>query len=249
MSGTSPTATTAATAAAAATNPNVFKNKITAIWNSYPGAVLMELLRLYPDGLLLGTALFAFVTQNFAYAMFSLIVLESIAISIGLNKVFSFVDLGRTIPGKGANEEVCRSAFQSPTAEGLANMFEFGALSGFPSTHMFVASSAISYVMNAMMDLKNELSALGPEYATKFYVGLVLSIVFLLIIGLYRFNYNCEGMGNLMISLLLGLAFGYAFVQQNKVWFGRESLNIVNIPLFKYRDTNGKPIYICPTSN
>ncbi len=238
----------AQTATAAATNPSLFKNKITEFLNGYPGAVIMELLRLFPDGLLLGAGLFAFITQNFAYTMFFFIIFESIVASIALNRTFSFIDLGRTLMSPGSKNPECRSGFQSPTAEGLANMFEFGALSGFPSTHMFVTSSAISYVLFAMNEVKNELSALGPEYATRFYLGLMLSILFILVMGFYRLSYNCDGVGTLIGSLIIGGLFGYAFVQQNVALFGRESVNILNIPLFKFKDSNGKPIYICPTS-
>ena len=248
----STSSTTAAASAPAAgvkaAQKNAFLTNFVEIVNDYPGSVMQELLRLYPDGLLLGSGLFALLTQNFAYAMFFVIVLESLLVSVGLNKLFSFVDLARTKMTKDAISEPCRSGFQSPTADGLANLFQFGAVSGFPSTHMFVGSSSISYIIFSMQNLINELSVLGPEYSTRYYVGIIFAAILLFIIAFYRLQNNCEGVGTILVSLLLGVVFGYAFYLQNSTIFGRESINVLNIPLFKNRDINGKPIYICPTS-
>lgn len=236
-------------AAAAATNPKLLLNTLTSFFNNYPGAVTTEVFRLFPDGLLLGSGIFALVTQNLAYTMFFIVVLESMAMNIGLNKLFSFIDLGRTKMTSKSIDQACRSGFQSPTAEGLANMFELGGLSGFPSTHLFVAASAVSYIIFSMQEVVKELSALGPEYSQRYYTGIALSILLLLLIFWNRFSNSCEGFGVLLVSLVLGIFIGWLLMQQNLTLVGREGVNILNIPLFKYKDIQGNPIYICPTSN
>lgn len=234
------------TTAVANAQKNPFYTDVKGLVNNNIGSVMNESLRLFPDGLLLGSALFALLTQNFAYVMFFIVVLESFLVSIGLNRAFSFIDLGRTKLTKGSVTDKCNSGFQSPTAEGLANMFQFGAVSGFPSTHLFVGASSFSYIVFSMSNLIQELSALGPEYSTRYYIGLGLGALLLLILSVHRLSYDCEGFGTILISIILGIGFGYGFYIQNTMIAGRESVNILNIPLFKYKDSEGKPIYICP---
>ena len=94
---------------------NLFK-----VVENYPGAGLKEIIRILPDGLLLGSGLLAILTQNYAYSILCMTIFEALFITVGLRKLFSYIDLPNTLPtGKSASEN-CVSGFVSPSLDTLS---------------------------------------------------------------------------------------------------------------------------------
>ena len=233
--------------AAAPETKKTFFDKFAEFMDAYPGSALRETLRLIPDGLFLGTGFFALITQNFPLAMMFLALFEALLITVGLQNITSYIDLPATAPNPQAKSLRCLSGFQSPTLEQLSFFFKLNVKSAFPSPPVFIATVAYSYVIAAMQGFTAEIQELGSSFSTRYYIGILLSGISLFILTLFRLLNNCEGVGVLAMSLIFGFAVGLILCWQNNTIFGRESTNILGIPIFKNRTEDGKPIYVCPT--
>lgn len=224
-----------------------FIKKFGELLDSYPGAGFREVVRLIPDGLFLGVGLFSLLSQNYPMAILFATLFETLFIVVGLQNLFGYLDLPNLLPTAESVSKQCVSGFQSPTLETLSFFFRLPVQSSFPSAPVFVLTTAISYVISAMQGFSNEISEMGPGYSTRYYIGLLLSVFVLMLVTLFRFLNNCEGAGVLAISLLFGFLLGITLCWQNNTLFGRESTNILGVPIFASRTADGKPIYICPT--
>ena len=219
-------------AATGATAQLDFFGKFAKILDNYPGAGLREVIRLTPDSLLLGTGFFALITQNFALGMLFASLFETAFITVGLQSLFGYIALKDNPP--------------NPTLQSMSSFFKVAPQSSFPSPPIFILTTAVMYVITAMQGFSQELSELGPGYSSRYYIGFFLSLVVLFIASAYRFLTGCDGFGTIILSLLFGLALGITLCWQNNSLFGRESTNILGIPMFANRTADGKPIYICP---
>lgn len=225
-----------------------FINQFGVVLDSYPGSALREVIRLAPDGLFLGTGLFSILTQNYAFGILFATLFEILFITVGLQKLMTFIDLPNTLPKADAIGKACKSGFQSPTLDNLSLFFKLGVKSSFPSAPVFVLASAMSYIISSMQGFNAELNELGSAFSTRFYLGAVLSLLVLLIVSAHRFLNNCEGMGVIFLSLLLGFGAGAVLSWQNFSLFGPEAVNVMGIPYFSNTAADGKPLYICPPS-
>lgn len=226
-----------------------FIDKFADLLDAYPGAGLREVIRLIPDGLFIGTGLFALLTQNYPMAILFLTIFEALFITVGFQNLSGYIALPETLPTEGSVSQACISGFQSPTLQTLSYFFKLPIVSSFPSPPVFIATTAFTYVLSSIQQFSAELSELGPGFSTRYYIGIILSVASLLLITTYRFLSKCDGMGVILMSLLLGFALGLALCFQNVTFFGKESVNFLGVPTFKDRTAEGKPIYICPTGN
>ena len=65
----------------------------------------------------------------------------------------------------------------------------------------------------------------------------------------FRYSYGCESFGTLLVSLFAGGFMGLAVLQQNKLLFGRDSINILNLPMIQTMEERGKPMFVCAPAN
>jgi hypothetical protein len=247
MAAVAPVAAAAAAAVAAPDLSMPFIKNLFKIVENYPGAGLKEIIRILPDGLLLGSGLLAILTQNYAYSILCMTIFEALFITVGLRKFFSYMDLPNTLPtGKSASEN-CVSGFVSPSLDTLSFFFNMSAESAFPSVPVFIFSIVSSYLVFSMMKFIPELNELGSAFSARFYLGLIMSFIMLFIVSMVRMINNCESFGVILMSLLVGYGLGYVFYYQNLHLFGTQSVNIMNIPFFTNKTDSGQPLYICPT--
>jgi hypothetical protein len=66
---------------------------------------------------------------------------------------------------------------------------------------------------------------------------------------MFRYNYGCESFGSLLVSLILGAVMGMALVFQNQALFGRDSINVLNLPIIQSSLEKGRPMYVCGPSD
>lgn len=228
--------------------PQEYMKRFGELMDSYPGAGLREGIRLIPDGLFLGVGLFSLLSQNYPMAILFATLFETLFIIVGLQNLFGYLDMPNLFPSLDSTSKECVSGFQTPTLQTLSFFFKLPIKSAFPSPPVFTLATAISYILSCMQGFANEISELGPGFSTRYYLGLLMSLMVLFIVTLYRFLNNCEGAGVLTLSLLFGTLLGMIFCYQNNALFGRESTNILGVPVFANRTADGKPIYICPTN-
>ena len=120
------------------------------------------------------------------------------------------------------------------------------ATSALPSSPIFILTTATSYIIGSMYSQKQELEALGPAYSARFYIAIAASTLLLFAVSMYRMSNSCEGLGVILMSIILGIIVGGLIVFQNNQLFGRDATNLTGIPLLKERTRDGRPLYVCP---
>lgn len=209
-----------------------------------PVSLVQEMIRIFPDGIIMGMGFFALITLSAPYGVFFGSLLESLLPFFGLrilNDYLGFVDTSKVTPNLQ-----CVSGFMSNDIESLT-MFGKGMLSMFPSSHLYIICVASSYVMSILMRFSDELEIMGPNYSSRFYIAALSLPIFILFVALFRIYFNCDDFGSLFFSIVFGTIVGAILVEQNYRLFGLSSLNIIGIPVLHKRTADGSKLYICPT--
>lgn len=219
-------------------------------WDNASGIfkpLVAEVFRLMPDGVLFGSAFFALLSQSYPMAIFVVTMLEATLVASGLQKMMTYTDLARTLPSLPEDMSKCYPSTFAPSLETLMTLNRDTLSSAFPSFPIFFMSTAAAYIVGAMWSIKRELEALGSEYAARFYIAIFVSALLLFATMTYRLAYGCDGVGILIITLLLGLTVGGLLSYQNVYLLGRDAVNFAGVPLLVERTKDGKPLYVCTT--
>ena len=219
---------------------------ITDIWSNYVKPLGEEQFRLLPDSILFGSAILAFLTQSFSMVIFFITMVETAGINSGLQYLFNYLDPNVGTPTVASATPQCRAGFLKQSLESLSTLSGSNISGAFPSAPLFFLSTASSYILSSLFGLRDELEGLGPEYSARFYFALFATFFFLLMVTFYRLANSCETVGVATISLLLGGFLGSILVLQNWMLLGKDSVNMIGVPLLRERTSDKKPIYICP---
>lgn len=213
-----------------------------------PLAVIRESIRIFPDSLVMGVGFYSVLTMSFAFGMFFIALLESLAVFHGLRYANSVVGFASVLPTRASLTKACTTGFSSITMESLS-MFGAGLRSAFPSAPMFILGVATSYILYSMSVLAEEIQVLGEEYSKRFYFAAIGFPILITFVGLFRAFYDCDYFSTMLVSVLLGGILGVALVEQNRRLLGESSLNLMGIPLLKRRTASGDKLYVCPTQS
>ncbi len=209
-----------------------------------PFAVVKESVRIFPDSLVMGVGFYSVLTMSFAFGMFFVALMESLAVFHGLRYANSVVGFAAILPTRASLTKSCTTGFSSITMESLS-MFGSGLRSAFPSAPLFILGVACSYILMSMIALKEELEVLGEEYTKKFYFAAIGFAVLTAFVMAFRAFYECDYMTTMIASLLIGAVVGAVLVEQNRRVFGESSLNLMGVPLLKKRTATGEKLYVC----
>ena len=214
-------------------------------FNTVIRPVLLESARILPDSIVLGTAILSAISLSKSYVvllftMFELMFVQRIAAML----IGSIAPLGA---GKEALQRICEPGFQYPNLMRISLLETIGTPSMFPSPVIFFFSGVLSYLMTAMQQFSKEIKSFNSDIGIRTNMALFLSFTFMLAMVLFRYTYGCETPGSILSSLVLGYLFGIILVFQNEGLFGRDGINILNLPMIQ--PTRGKPVYVCAPSN
>lgn len=204
----------------------------------YPGAVLGELVRVLPDGLVFMSALFSVLTLSLPQFVLFISLLES----IGVFYLFRNITFLKHLPKFYSDE--CRSGFQTANFSTLS-LFTLDNKSAFPSAPLYMTSVAAAYLFNSVSMQMKELEVLGTEYTLRFFLSVMMMCVVLFFLGSYRMYYDCESVTVVILSILAGLAVGTILIKQNNALFGPDSINLSGIPLLRNKTATGDTMYVC----
>ena len=219
-------------------------------WSNATGLVkplISEIFRLMPDSVLFGSLFFALMSQSYPMAMFVVSMLEASLVGIGLQKLMTYVDFARTLPNLTEDPGKCVPSTFAPSLESVMTLNRESLSSAFPSFPIFFMSTASAYIVGSVWSQQRELQALGPEYAARFYIAVAVTLLLLFATITYRLAYQCDGVGILIVTTIIGFALGGLLIYQNNYLLGRDSTNFSGIPLLKERTKDGKPLYVCST--
>ena len=219
---------------------------ITDLWSNTIKPLGEEEIRLLPDSIVFGSLLLAFLTQSFSMVIFFVSMLETAAIHTGLQSLFGYLDTARLVPTVAAATPQCRAGFMKRTLESMSILSNANVTGAYPSPSLFFLATACSYILSSLYGLREELEGLGPEYSARFYFAIVASFLFLLMVTFYRLANSCDTVGVATMSLLMGGFLGSLLVLQNWMLLGKDSVNMIGVPLLRERTADKKPIYVCP---
>jgi hypothetical protein len=226
-------------------------NNVQSIWNTYLVPNFQEQLRLVPDSIIFGSFFIALLTQSYSTVMFAVAMLEAGVAGGLLQALFTYLDIFHTGPSIPDKPSACVSSYSTPTLETLFTVCKeklcgSKIASGVPSFPIYFLATAISYVISSLYSQKEELEALGPAYAARFYIAIFVSFLLLLLLCFYRVANGCDGLGTIVLSLLFGFLIGGLLFYQNMSLLGRDATNMAGVPLLRERTRDGKPLYVCP---
>ena len=114
---------------------------------------------------------------------------------------------------------------------------------------MFFLVGLVTYIISSIQQFKQEITTLGGDVNLRTIIASVLSIIFIIFMFIYRIVYGCDSFGNILLTMIFGLVAGIALMYQNLALFGRDGVNVLNMPLIVSAAESGKPMYVCaPTS-
>ena len=208
-----------------------------------PVSLVQEMIRIFPDGIIMGMGFFALITLSFPYGTFFGSLVESLLPFYALRTANSYLNF--VSPNKGTPNTQCVSGFMSNNIESLT-LFGSGMKSEFPSAHLYIISVASSYIMSILFRFAKELELMGSNYSSRFYIASLSLPILITCIALFRIYFGCDDFGVLFFSIIAGLIVGVILVEQNYRLFGLSSLNIIGIPVLHKRTADGQSLYICP---
>lgn len=209
--------------------------------------LVSEIFHLLPDSILFGSAFFALISQSYPMTIFVASMFESSFIAIALKKLMTYMDIARSLPTLSEDPQKCMPSTFAPSLESVIGFSRDSIESGFPSFPIFFMSAASAYVVGSVWSQKQELEALGPEYAARFYIAVSITTLLLFATISYRLAYTCDTAGILIVTTIIGLVIGGLILYQNTYLLGRDSTNLSGIPLLRERTKDGKPLYVCTT--
>jgi hypothetical protein len=214
--------------------------------DTYIIPVTIESLHLLPDSIVLGTAILAALSMCKSYGV---LVFTMVELMLGQRVLANII--GGIAPigaGSGALNQICQPGFSFPNMMRISIVETIGIPSMFPSPVMFFLSAIVSYMISAMNEFSREIKVLGGDLSARTRVAFALGILLLFAMLMFRYSYGCESFGTLFVSLILGGIAGFALVNQNKALFGRDGVNILNLPILQTADERGKPMYVCSSA-
>jgi hypothetical protein len=209
--------------------------------------VCIETLRILPDSMVLGVAILAGLSMSKSMGVLLFTLFEFML----SQRVLSMI-VGGIAPvgaGVGALQPVCQPGFIFPNQMRISLIETIGIPSMFPSPSMFFLAATLSYMLNAMQNFGREIKSLSGELKTRTNFAMVLSSLFILAMMMFRYSYGCESFGTLLLSIILGFIMGALVVHQNIALFGRDGVNVLNIPMILSGMEKGKPMYVCAPSD
>lgn len=228
-----------------ASDPTLYQ-KMAAFVQTVLLPVGVETLRQLPDSVVLGTALLAIISLCKSYGVLVLAMIELMLIQrVAASAVGSISPIGA---GHDALHQSCQPGMAFANNMRISLLETIGKQSFFPSPTMFFLAGIMSYMIAAVKEFEREIKVLGGDLNTRTTVGIVLSSFFVFIMLVFRYSYGCETFETLLMSLILGSVAGVLVMYQNKALFGRDGLNILNLPIIKTIDESGKPMFVCAPS-
>lgn len=208
-----------------------------------------ELGHLMPTILTGGSIFLSAITLNYPIFMLGVSSIEASLIFVILRYISEYAitpTLGVMSPTDVQNRSPkCSSFFRSYTTSRYRAEMENGIKGMFPNYIIYYIVFAVVYCIQAMMFFSKESSAMGPKYSSRAYTSIIAGSLFILLYVIYFLIFGCATFFNILVSAIFGAVFGYLICNQNVRLLGKESVDILNIPVLKERKGMD---YVCVTT-
>ena len=216
--------------------PTTGMDHFTNFFQSSIIGTITEIHALMPDSILFGSLLMYVLTQNIAFGVFTIFVLETIF----SHKLISWIITQTVGPSSRSIDVKCRSGYKTHEYS-ISRIFSHDP---YPSYGVFSLTSIATYLGLATSNFSDTMKQMGPEWEGRsmvcyFFIGLVLMIY---ITG--RLSY-CDSFSEVVIAFLLAVGIGGLFFFINKTLMGDEVMNFLGLPYMVSKQSEGKDIYVC----
>jgi hypothetical protein len=221
-----------------------------------PAPIITEMMRIFPDSLVITSAVYALLIQSVPFAIFSMSMLEAAGIYHLIRWASSYMNVVPvTARASGKYNAICRTGFTDPSSPTLMSLSIFSSsidstdlLQHFPSSPMYMISVASAYVFSTLSTQANDLAALGPTFSVKYYISMAFLSILIFAFMCFRIFNDCETPLTVILSVPIGIIVGILLVQQNLRLFNKSGINLLGIPQMSSVTANGQKIYVCPTA-
>jgi len=210
--------------------------------------IVQEMMRIFPEGIVITSGVYALLTLSFPFAVFFGSMVEASLLLILIRETMSYIGMSPMFALSKSGTRLCRPGFadMAPTLQTLTTFASDPIKNPFPSPPIFMLSVASAYLFSTLNAQSKELESLGPAYSSRYYVSAIFLTTLLFVFVSFRIAFGCETFGTVMMSIPIGLILGMLLVQQNTRLFGPASINLSGISLLANKTASGGPIYICP---
>ena len=221
--------------------------------NTHPVPIVQEMMRIFPDGVVITSGIYALITLSFPFAVMFGSLIEATLIFHVIRSMSSFLDIVPSSLERASYKHICRTGFSDPMASSMSSLSMFSSMlegssliNQFPSSSVYMLSVASSYIFTTLNMQSKDLEALGPAFSSRYYISLIFLSILLFIFVSFRLAYACESFATVILSVPIGLFIGLLLVIQNQNLFGKSSINLMGIPQLNSVTANGQKIYVCP---
>lgn len=226
---------------------------VTTWMNTYPVPIVQEMMRIFPDGIVITSGIYALITLSFPFAVMFGSMIEATLIFHLLRGMSSFLDAVPSSLERSSYKHICRTGFSDPLSSSMGSLSMFTSLledssllNQFPSSSVYMLSVASSYIFSTLNLQSKDLEALGPAFSSRYYISLIFLSILIFVFVSFRLAYACETFATVILSVPIGLFIGGLLVLQNQRLFGNSSINVIGIPQLNNVTASGQKIYVCP---
>jgi hypothetical protein len=205
------------------------------------GAVFATL----PDSLTIGSLLLAIIFQSLPLLMIFATLIELTIGRIAIGTIAGYLSPSFSLATTGSSSKKCLPGVSYGTMESITSAIANKLNIVFPSESMFVLGGLASYIMSSILQFREELKALGPEWEARIYIVAALIGIGMLSYIIYQVGNGCASLGSLLVSTFMAILAGLLISFQNKAFLGKESINVLGLPFLDERVQTGAPLYVC----
>lgn len=198
---------------------------------------IMEIGRLMPDSILFGSFILYILTQNLAYGVFAVFMLESSLTHKLISTVYELIYGKESSPAA----DKCIAGYRTPRLAVERILMR----DRYPSLATYSIVGAATYLTAAMTYYKDTLKAMGPDWAVRYNAATIMGWLFTVLFILVRLWSGCDSLVEILLAAAMGVAVGLVFYYVNKGIFDKESMNFLGLPYLIRKDQAGKPIFVC----
>ena len=206
----------------------------------YPNIIntVTEIHALIPDSLLFGSLLFYFLTQNKAFGIFAVFIVEAVI----SHRIIGAI-MAQTTGPSPAVQMNCRAGFKTPRVTGMERGFDHPS---YPSYSIFSITSIATYLVLAMREFSSTLDAMGSrDWSSRSLAAYICTGILVGIFVFARIWSSCEKSGEIFTAMVCAIIVGGIFFGVNKALFGKESMNFLGLPYMVDKTEKGEAIYVC----
>jgi hypothetical protein len=197
-----------------------------------------EIHALIPDSLLFGSLLFYFLTQNKAFGIFAVFIVEAVI----SHRIIGAI-MAQTTGESPAVQMNCRAGFKTPRVTGMERGFDHPS---YPSYSVFSITSIATYLVLAMREFSSTLDAMGSrDWSSRSLAAYICTGLLVVAFVAARLWTSCDKSGEVFTAMVCAIIVGGIFFGVNKALFGKESMNFLGLPYMVDKTAKGEAIYVC----